>query len=427
MKLFNPLLRVFRRESQAVKTAVAPSDLACCFETSERNVRTEDQGMRIATVYSCMKLLSDSVASLPIEISRRRGGVYVPEDSRLSWLLNVQPNEDMSAYDFWSQATQYMTLLGNAYIVPVRSRIDGEIERFLLPHPTCVAYDSLHGTYFVHDTQSGFTDTLLAKDIIHFRNTSFDGLTGVGLIAWARQVLGITATGDEETRQRFANGGNVRGIVSNEPSPMAGFGEYADRQLEKLAEQTDVFFRSGRRVIAMPKMAKLDILSSTSADMQFLETRKFSVLEICRFFRVPPSFIFADTSGNYKSAENAVLDLRQNAINPLLCRIEKELTRKLLGEADFRRRRIRFDRSALSACDSDAQTKYATSRIQCGIDTVNEARLAANKPAVPDGDTVLVSANLKTIRQLMEESPTTPQPQNPTTSQPHNPSHEEDN
>ena len=136
MKLFNPLLRVFRRESQVVKTAVAPADLACGFETSERSVRTEGQGMRIATVYSCMRLLSDSVASLPIEISRRRGGIYVAEESRLAWLLNVQPNEDMSAFDFWGQATQYMTLLGNAYIIPVRSRIDGEIERFLLPHPT---------------------------------------------------------------------------------------------------------------------------------------------------------------------------------------------------------------------------------------------------------------------------------------------------
>lgn len=97
-----------------------------------------------------------------------------------------------------------------------------------------------------------------------------------------------------------------------------------------------------------------------------------------------------------------MLDLRQNAINPLLCRIENELTRKLLGESEFRKRRIQFDRSALSACDSDAQMKYVSSRIQNGIDTVNEARLAQNKPPVPDGDTVLVSANLKTIGQLIE-------------------------
>lgn len=404
MKLFNPLLRVFRRESQVVKTAVAPADLACGFETSERSVRTEGQGMRIATVYSCMRLLSDSVASLPIEISRRRGGIYVAEESRLAWLLNVQPNEDMSAFDFWGQATQYMTLLGNAYIIPVRSRIDGEIERFLLPHPSCVAYNSIHGTYFVNDTQSGYCDTLLSKDIIHLRNTSFNGLEGVGLIAWARQALGTTATGDEETRQRFANGGNVRGFLSNESSPTLGFGEYADEQLEAQARQADSFFRFGGRIFPKPGTTKFDQISSTSTDMQFLETRKFSVVEICRFFRVPPSFVFADTSNNYKSAENAILDLRQNAINPLLRRIECELTRKLLPEDYSRRRRIQFDRSALSACDLDAQMKYAGSRIQCGIDSVNEARLACNKPPVADGDTVLVSANLKTIRQLMEEN-----------------------
>lgn len=406
-KFINPILRVFRRESQVIKTAVVPADLAAGLETSERDVRSAGQGMRIATVYSCMKLLSDNVASIPLEIARKRGGIFVAEDNRLAYLLQVQPNEDMSAFDFWSQAVQYMCLLGNAYIVPIRHPMTGDIERFLLPHPTCVGYDSYHGTYYVNDPKSGYCDTLLTPDIIHLRNTSFDGLTGVGLIAWARQTLGIAATGDEETRQRFANGGNVRGIISNDPDPMNGFGEYADNQLDRLAQQTDGMFRTGRRVIAMPGRAKFDALSSTSADMQFLETRKFSVLEICRFFRVPPSFIFVDTASNYKSSENAVLDLRQNAINPLLRRIECELERKLLRESEFRKRRIRFDRTALSACDTDAQMKYASARIQNGIDTINEARMAQNKPPVPDGDTPLVSANLKTIKQLIEDNPQT--------------------
>lgn len=399
---FTSFNRLLRRESQPVKTVVAPADLASGMETSERDVRSSGEGMRIATVYSCMKLLSDGVASLPISIERRKDGVFTAEESHLSYLLGVQPNEDMSAFDFWSQAVQYVTLLGNAYIVPVRGAYSGEVERLLLPHPSCVAYDCMRGTYYVNDVQSGFIGTLLNPDIIHIRNTSHDGLQGVGIIAWAQTVLSITATGDEETRQRFANGGNVRGIISNDADPMVGVGQYANAQLKGLAQQTDMMFRTGRRVIAMPSRAKFDPLSSTSTDMQFLETRKFSVREICRFFRVPPSFVFDDTSNNYKSAENALLDFRQNALNPLLCRIEGELNRKLLTEPESRRRRIRFDRSALSACDADAQMKYATARLQAGIDTVNEARLAQNKRPVPDGDTVLVSANLKTIQQLME-------------------------
>lgn len=96
----NSFKRVFRRESQVIKTAVVPADLASGLETSERDVRSAGQGMRIATVYSCMKLLSDNVASLPLEISRKQGGIYIPEDTRLAYLLRVQPNEDMSAFDF---------------------------------------------------------------------------------------------------------------------------------------------------------------------------------------------------------------------------------------------------------------------------------------------------------------------------------------
>lgn len=359
--------------------------------------------MRIATVYSCMKLLSDSVASLPLSVEAFRRGVFTEDSSHLAYLLSVQPNEDMSAFDFWSQAVQYQALHGNAYVIPVRSPLNGEIERFLLPHPDCVTYESMSGVYFVADTQSGFTGTLTSDRIIHIRNTSHDGLNGVGLITWARQILSTTATGDEETLKRFANGGNVRGIVSNETDPIVGFGHYADDEIDKVAVASDALLHTGRNIISMPGRVKFDQFSSTSADMQFLETRKFSVREICRFFRVPPSFVFDDTSNNYKSAENALLDFRQNALNPLLCRIEGELTRKLIGESGWKKRRIRFDRSALSACDTDAQMKYAGARIQNGIDTINEARLANNKPPVEGGDTVIVSANLKTIKQLIEE------------------------
>ena len=141
-------------------------------------------------------------------------------------------------------------------------------------------------------------------------------------------------------------------------------------------------------------------------EAQFLETRKFTVREICRFFGVHPSFVFDDTSNNYKSAEMANVAFLSNTLNPILRKIENELHRKLVAPTLCCKRRFEFDRRDLYACDLDSKVKYQTSTIAAGIYTVNEWRQAENKEPVKGGDLVLVSANLKSIKEV--GSPTAP-------------------
>ena len=148
--------------------------------------------------------------------------------------------------------------------------------------------------------------------------------------------------------------------------------------------------------------------------MQFLETRKFSVREICRFFGVHPSFVFDDTSNNYKSAEMANVAFLTNTLNPLLRKIEVELHRKLVAPSLCCKRKFQFDRRGLYACDLDSRVKYQAQTIAAGLYTVNEWRQEENKPAVEGGDTVMVSANLKSI----EEQTTQPEPQAPAEPEP---------
>lgn len=134
--------------------------------------------------------------------------------------------------------------------------------------------------------------------------------------------------------------------------------------------------------------------------MQFLESRKFSVREICRFFGVHPSFVFDDTSNNYKSAEMANVAFLSNTLNPLLRRIENELLRKLVAPTLAGKRKIQFDRRSLYACDLDSKVKYQSQSLAIGIYTVNELRAEENKPPVKGGDLPLVSANLKGLGEL---------------------------
>jgi len=353
--------------------------------------------LNVATVYRCVNFLADKVANLPLQYQRLKGDIYANDvNSRLHYLLTVQPSENLSAFDFWWLAVNYMLLKGNAYIVPVYDSVTMDFARLVIVNPQCVAHDTINNTYTVCDVEAGISGVYGEDEIIHLKNYTRDGKHGISTLTFARTVLDIATTGDAETLSRFKNGGNVRGIVSNDTS-VRGFGEYQDTELQKTATDLDERFRAGERIVSLPGQAQFNPVSLSSTDMQFLESRKFTVLDICRFFGVHPSFVFEDTSSNYKSAELANAAFLSDTLNPLLRKIEVELLRKLVAPSLAGKRKFEFNRAGLYACDLNSKIKYQTAAIAAGIYTVNEVRREENKPAVEGGDIVLVSANLKSI------------------------------
>lgn len=371
----------------------------------------------VATVFRCVKLLSESVAALPVQVMRRKGGIFVDDiDSRLSFLMNVQPDEYMSAFDMWAQAVQQVLLEGNAYIVPEYSSATMDFHRLVLCAKGTVALDTVGGIYHVNDYVNGISGEFREDEIIHLKGmTLADQRIGLSVLDFARLTMDIARVGDSETYDRFKNGGNVRGLVGNDTS-VRGFGEYQDKELAKTAEDLDSQFHHGKHIVSLPGQVDFKQLSLSSTDLQFLESRKFTVREICRFFGVPPSFVFDDTSNNYKSAEMANVAFLSNTLEPLLRSIESELQRKLFLPSQYGRKRVRFDRRGLYACDLDSRVKYQTATIAAGLYTVNEWRAEENKPAVEGGDKVLVSANLKGIDELTAK-PAPEEPQNPETNE----------
>jgi HK97 family phage portal protein len=367
--------------------------------------------LSIATVYRCVNLLADSVAVLPCQFMRQKDGRFVIDtNSRLHYLLNVQPDTALSAFDFWRQVVQRLLMDGNAYIVPIYNSVSLEIDRLALCGRGTVSHDTTNDTYTVYDQTNAIGGTFTEDEIIHIKGMSVDGKHGVSVLTYARLTSNIATTGDAETLKRFANGGNVRGIISNDNS-VRGFGEYQDEELEKTAVDVDGRFQAGQHIVSLPGQVQFTQMSMSSVDMQFLESRKFTVREICRFFGVHPSFVFDDTSNNYKSAEMANVAFLNNTLNPILRKIEAELLRKLVAPTLATKRKFEFNRQSLYACDLESRGKYWKQVIETGLYTVNELRREENKPDVEGGDTVLVSANLKAITNLAAEGePTQTEP-----------------
>lgn len=397
MGFWQHILSYFKRED--TKSDATPS--AARLGATPLFVYGSQTAMSIATVFRCVKLLSESVANLPVQyLKRSKDGIFVDAgNDRYDYLLNVQPDYAVNAFDFWRQVVQELLLGGNAYIVPVYNAVSMGLDRLALCARGTVVHDTINDCYDVNDSENGIYGHFAEDEIIHIKGLTLrSSKRGVSVLTYARLTMSIASTGDQETQNRFANGGNVRGIVSNDTS-VRGFGEYQDKQLEKTAENIDNRFQSGERIVSLPGQVDFKPLSLSSTDMQFLESRKFTVREICRFFGVHPSFVFDDTSNNYKSAEQANVAFLSHTLAPLLRNIEVELRRKLIAPSLCRKYKFLFDRRDLHACDLDGMMSYRTKLLQIGT-TVNEVRRMDNLPPVDGGDTVLVSANLRGINEI---------------------------
>lgn len=398
MKFWLQILNFFRRETEGgVPPCPARTGATSLF------VYGDQTAMCVATVFRCVKLLSESVANLPLQYLKRMDGIFSEVgDDRLDYLLNVQPDYAVNAFDFWRKVVQELLLDGNAYIVPVYNPLSMELDRLALCGRGTVMHDTINDRYEVRDLNNGIGGRYAEDEIIHIKGLTLrNSKRGVSVLTYARLAMSIAATGDQETQTRFANGGNVRGIVSNDKS-VRGFGEYQDKELAKTAESIDRRFQGGERIVSLPGQVDFSPISLSSTDMQFLESRKFTVIEICRFFSVPPSFVYADTSNNYKSVEQADVDFLSHTLNPMLRNIEIELRRKLVAPALSHKYKFEFDRRQLLASDLNGMMNYSTKLLQIGT-TVNEVRRKFNLPPVKGGDTALVSANLRGINEMGAE------------------------
>ena len=371
-------------------------------------VRTPFAAMQIATAYSCITAIADSLARTPLLYQRWNDSKQCYVDNHaapLYWLLKHKPSERMTpATMFHTIAVQLLTQ-GNAYIVPVRDDSGNPAELVLVSNPDGVFVDVYNNRYHITDpVHSSSNGTYDAVQILHFQLNP-DPTTGKGrsVIEYARKTLEVAATANSENAKRFANGGRVKAIYHQEDDGRGGFtsGVYDNTEMKSSGDDIEEQIQSGKDIITVPGAGKLDPLAMTSADMQFLESMKFSVAEICRFFRVPRSIVMDDTNSNYKSSEQATAQFYQFALAPMMRMIADEFNAKLVYDSVREYYRFTFDTAALYSADPLTQAEYQAKMLGNGY-TVNELRAMNNLAAVKGGDAPILSANVKTITEITE-------------------------
>ena len=393
--------RILRREA-VVAEVRQQTAVGADYKQNVVWANTPTKAMKIAAVFRAVNLISSGLASLKLEYKRkdRYKGYFKMDDSiggkRLNYLLSIQPNSRMNASVFMKNLVSQILLSGNAYVLPVKNMY-GDVEALYLLKPGSVAYDVWSNTYQVSDDVNGLNGIYSSNEILHFKNVSNDGgYTGVSTIGYAALTLGIAATSDSETLKRFATGGRFKAILKNNTS-VKGFGEYQDEQLKAHGEDLQDAINRGDDILAVKGDVDVSPLSMSSADMQFLESRKFTIREIARFFNVPPSKLMDDSNSNYKSVEVSNIAFYSEALQPIVTEIEREFSAKLLNEWNYLDYKFTFDISALYALDLESKARWDKNRLENGLVSVNDLRRERDIEPIDKGDDVYLSVNFAPI------------------------------
>jgi HK97 family phage portal protein len=378
-----------RKEQSGLAGPAAWFKEALGFEQTWAGVTvTPESSLRIAAVAACVRLYSESVASLPLHVyERTERGKLRADGHALYGVLHDAPNDYQTSYTWRSQAMAHVLLWGNAYSVIERDSA-GRVRALwpLQPERVVIRRDGA-AIYYEHYAPGREMARFEFGDVLHLKNFTLDGVQGVSVISMARQGIGEAEVMARHSASTFKN--QVR------PSLIMKSAEWLTP--DNLMEWKDFItaqaaaYNAGK-IMALPGAIDLDKVPVSNEDAQFLQSRTFSVQEIARWFRVPAHLIGDPTRLGYNSAEQEMLSFQQHTLRPVLVNLEAELNFKLFP--DRTRYFAEFDANGLSRADQPSRYESYSKGLSAGFLTVNDVRRWENLPELEGGDMPFRPANM---------------------------------
>ena len=402
MKLFSKLFH--SRDKPQNRTAGSSYTFFMGGTTSGKPVN-ERSAMQMTAVYSCVRILAEAVAGLPLHLYHYRadGGKEKAINHPLYRLLHDEPNPEMSSFVFRETLMTHLLLWGNAYSQVIRNGKGEVIALYpLMPNRMTVDRDAKGQLYYKYTTSSddaptmeGTTVNLPPTDVLHIPGLGFDGLVGYSPIAMAKNAIGMAIACEEFGARFFANGAAPSGVLEH-----PGTIKDPSRLRETWQSQFGGSANTGKVAILEEGM-KYTPISISPEQAQFLETRKFQINEIARIFRVPPHMVGDLEKSSFSNIEQQSLEFVKYTLDPWLIRWEQSIFRALFTESEKKEYFVKFNVEGLLRGDyATRMSGYATAR-QNGWMSTNDIRELENLDRIPaeeGGDLYLINGNMLPLR-----------------------------
>jgi HK97 family phage portal protein len=372
------------------------------FATWSGTVVNQKNALEIGAAYACVRLLSDTISTLPVDTFIRRDGNRLPYRPRPAWVYEPE-GPGSSRIEYYKQIVVSM-LLSHGAVVQILRNGNGEIVALQPLDPTRVDIRRNRETRLREFVIDGGQAILPGEDVLYIPEMRRPGsLKGVSRVDELKQTLGLAKALDEFASRYFSNGANTSGII-----------EFPGNLTQEQAKDLVDAFEAGHK--GLKKAHRPGVLSggatftktgSDGEQAQMLQSRQFAVEEVARVFRVPPSMIGLNTPGamSYASVEHNAIQFTRYSLTPLIAAIEEAHNRLLPGDVF-----LRVNMDGLLRGDSATQAQVFSTALQAGYMSVNEARGlmdlrpvdGGDNPRVPLANIAVASAGIVEERERVE-------------------------
>ena len=352
----------------------------------------EKTALQTTAVYACVRILAETIASLPLHTYRySTGGKEKAMNHPLYYLLHSEPNPEMTSFVFRETLMGHLLLWGNAYAQIIRDGRGRVLGLYpLLPSKMLVSRTD-QGILFYQYEKDGRTYFLPDTDVLHIPGLGFDGLVGYSPVAMAKNAIGMAIATEEYGAKFFANGASPGGVLEH-PGVVKDPG--------KIRESWNAVYQgsgNAHRVAVLEEGMKFQPIGIPPEQAQFLETRKYQLNEIARIFRIPPHMIGDLEKSSFSNIEQQSLEFVMYTLDPWVLRWEQAIQRALFSESEKRQYFAKFNVDGLLRGDYQSRMNgYAVGR-QNGWLSANDIRELENLNRIPPelgGDLYLVNGNM---------------------------------
>ena len=373
----------------------------------ESSVINPFSAMQSTTVYACVRLLSETLAQLPLVIRKRtEDGSELARNHPMYSVLNASPNPWMTSFTWRNTVQSHCVSWGNGYSYIIRDQKGRPVA--LLPLTPDRTYPQIVNNQLTYWTQINDQTVEAAKeDILHIPALGFDGLTGISPIGLHRQAIGLGQAAQSFGNKLFSNGSLLSGVLTHpgrlrrkadkpdDPSPV----ERLRRQWRELYSGLE----NAGQVAVLEEGMNFQSIGIPPEDAQFLQTRKFQVADICRIFNVPAHLVNDLDRATFNNISELSISFLRYTMTPWIVRWEEELNRKLFPGTD--RYYVKFNMAGLLRGTLTERADYYKTAIEYGWLSRNEVREMEDLNQVDGLDEYLQPLNMGSGQGASSEQP----------------------
>jgi len=368
---------------------------------------TFDTAMQLSGVWSCVKLLAETVASLPLTVYKTgEKGRNPAKNHPLSVLFAGKPNRYQTKVEFFETVMLNLIVHGNAYcrIQKFDDRIVGLLPIMSSQVETSLLADGSVVHAYTHD---GGVSVLADASVWHLKLMG-NGIVGLSPLAHQRNTLGIAQAVEGAVTKIYRNGAKPSGVLTIDRILTTAQRDMVRANFSSLTTGTD------DRLLVLEGGMKFDAISLSPQDIELLASRRFQLSEICRWYGVP-SVMVNDTSGTTvwgSGIEQIVAGFYKLTLRPILEKIEASMQCNLMTDAERQRMEVEFSFEGLLRSDQKTRLESYRVGIQGGVMTPNQARELEDWPPLPGGDELYMQgATLPILKLGQTQAPPQPQPE----------------